>query len=283
MNLNDIERAYPEWGPWLAVMGALREALQDATWYDRLRVNLAPRHAGAPLLAQAAVSLDASASELFHKLCQRAAQGGASNMNGFETLGSAEIDHTLLQSVLNGDESALVARAHRAGVEAEAFVAVASLVALPLLHALSRRLSGEIPAGWMAGYCPVCGAWPTLAEVCGVERARQLRCGRCGSGWRAHCLSCPYCGTSEHDQMGSLEVEDDGSKTAVEVCGRCAGYLKRFMRLRGGSHEEVLMSDLMSVTLDLAAVERGYRRPAGLGYAIAVTVSEPAPERMFHS
>ena len=282
MKLNDIERAYPEGRPWLAVMGALREALQEANWDDRVRVSLAPRDAGAPLLANAAVSLDASAGELFQKLCQRAAHGGASNMKGLETLGSAEIDHALLQSVLNGDESALVARAHRAGVEAEAFVAVACLVALPLLHALSRRLAGEIPASWTAGYCPVCGAWPALAEVCGVERARHLRCGRCGSAWRAHCLSCPYCGTSEHDELGSLDVEEDGSKTAVEVCGRCGGYLKRFMRLRSGSYEEVLVSDLMSVTLDLAAVKRGYRRPAGLGYAIAATVSDPVLARTLH-
>ena len=51
MKLNDIERAYPEWRPWLAVMDALREAMQEASWDDGVRVSLAPRDAGAPLLA----------------------------------------------------------------------------------------------------------------------------------------------------------------------------------------------------------------------------------------
>ena len=53
----------------------------------------------------------------------------------------------------------------------------------------------------MEGYCPVCGAWPAFAEMRGIERSRYLRCGRCGGGWQAQCLSCSYCGMTDHEEL----------------------------------------------------------------------------------
>lgn len=138
---------------------------------------------------------------------------------------------------------------------------------LPLLHACRRRWA--VPKGWSEGYCPVCGAWPGFAEVCGVERARQLRCVRCGCGWRAHARGCPYCGTREHGRLGALVLEGTPQQ-AIEVCHDCKGYLKVFTVLAPVPAEQALLEDLGSVELDLAAEARGYRRPAG-----ALPVPEP--------
>lgn len=151
--------------------------------------------------------------------------------------------------------------------------AVTDLLPLPLLHACRRRFADEMPEGWSRGYCPLCGAWPTLAEVCGVERARHLRCAACGSAWRVHGLSCPYCSMADHDKLGSLVPQQPGINAVVEVCHGCQGYLKAFTALRTAAPAQVMLEDLASVELDLAAAERGYRRPAGAGYELKVARS----------
>lgn len=139
---------------------------------------------------------------------------------------------------------------------------------MPLLHACRRRWA--LPRGWRRGYCPICGAWPGFAEVCGVERNRYLRCLRCGAGWQAHGLSCVYCGMSDHAQLGSLVPEQGPQRWAIEVCNACRGYLKSFTRLGVGVPEQAMLDDLASVELDIAARQRGFRRPEGAGYACHV-------------
>jgi hypothetical protein len=74
-----------------------------------------------------------------------------------------------------------------AGLDATLLATLAQVAALPLLLACGRRagpLLGE--ARWQAGFCPVCAAWPTLAEMRGLARDHFLRCGRretsCGAG-----------------------------------------------------------------------------------------------------
>jgi FdhE protein len=275
MKLGDLERAYPEWGPWLAVVRAVHDELQDPTGNEKITTARRPRAAEAPLLAEAVICSDAAGARRLATLCERAARGGTLHTDQLQVIQSLPAEE-VLESTLNGDGEALYTMGRRAGLDPDAFAAVASLSAMPLLHAARRSLAAEIPEDWGRGYCPVCGAWPVLAELCGVERQRFLRCGRCASGWRSHCLLCPYCGTGNHRELATLDVEYDGTKAAVEVCTRCKGYLKSFTRLRSASAHEILVDDLASIALDLAAAERGHRRPAGLGYRIGVTVSNAA-------
>ena len=110
--------------------------------------------------------------------------------------------------------------------------------------------------------------------MCGVERARYLRCGRCGSAWEAHCLLCAYCGMNDHDQLGTLVPEATARQVVIEVCNGCRGYLKSFTTLNAGSPESVAIRDLESVELDLAAAGRGYRRPAKLGCELGLALAE---------
>jgi formate dehydrogenase maturation protein FdhE len=86
-------------------------------------------------------------------------------------------------------------------------------------------------------------------------------------------LSCPYCGMTDHRQLGSLVPEGNSSgRGVIETCESCLGYVKTFTRLQGGAPAATPLEDLASVALDLAAAEHGYKRPRGLGYA---------PERWF--
>jgi FdhE protein len=123
----------------------------------------------------------------------------------------------------------------------------------------------------MEGYCPVCGAWPAFAEVRGIERSRYLRCGRCAGEWQARALTCPYCGMTDHNQLVSLIPEKAGASRAIEACKRCLGYVKTFTTLQASPAGRIMLDDLASVDLDLAAIERGYGRPQGPGYSLDVT------------
>jgi FdhE protein len=165
-----------------------------------------------------------------------------------------------------------IAAAH--GADPEALQAVAAIAPLPFLHACNRRWAGRLIAiGWTEGYCPVCGAWPAFAEVRGIERSRHFRCGRCGGEWQAQCLICPFCGMTDHNELVSLVPENSGSNGVIDACKRCLGYVKTFTTLQGSPPVKVLLDDLESVELDVAAVEQGYKRPEGNGYSLNVTIA----------
>ena len=174
------------------------------------------------------------------------------------------------------DGRALNALAGRAGVDAELFGVVAHFAATPVLHACGRRLQGSVPAGWDRGYCPICGAWPALAELRGIERGRHLRCVRCGGDWSFAVLRCPYCEEDRHAELSSLLPEGEEHRRRVDVCHTCKGYLKAFPTLRAMTPRAIAMADLDSVDLDLIAHERGYSRPPEAAFAVKVTLAPPS-------
>jgi len=85
-------------------------------------------------------------------------------------------------------------------------------------------------------------------------------------------LFCPYCGITDHEELVSLVPERSGANSVIEACKHCLGYVKSFTLLQGSQPTKVLLDDLASVDLDVAAVEQGYRRPQGAGYALAAMV-----------
>ena len=69
---------------------------------------------------------------------------------------------------------------------------------------------------------------------------------------------------------------DDLARHAIEVCDGCRGYLKTFTTSTSIRPRDVLLEDLATLALDMAALERDYRRPAATGCAVAVgVVAEP--------
>jgi FdhE protein len=187
----------------------------------------------------------------------------------------AELDIlSLFRASLCQDADYLVETAATIGVDPEALQAIAALLPIPFLQACNRRWAPSIAKSWVEGYCPVCGAWPAFAEVRGVERSRCFRCGRCGGEWQANCLFCPYCGMTNHEELVSLVPKKSGSNSVIDACRRCLGYVKSFTKLQGSPPVKVLLDDLASVELDVAALEQGYKRPHGAGYSLAVTVTD---------
>jgi FdhE protein len=281
--LSGLKRQRPEWEPWLAVIEEIVRETGSGSWDSWVPPDLPVQPAPVPRLAGAAVSVPAPAvRRLLERLIRLASRSESPAMATLPSVLDADLDVlTIFAASLCHDADRLKEIAARAGADTEALHAVAALLPVPLLHACNRRWASSIPESWVEGYCPVCASWPAFSEVRGIERNRYCRCGRCGAEWRADILHCPYCATRDHDELVALVPEKSGPKGAVDACRRCRGYLKTFNRLQGCPAETVVLEDLASVDLDVAALERGYARPPGAGYALNVGVMDGAAPRRF--
>jgi len=279
-SLGNLKHQRPEWTPWLAVVEvALRES-DERVWADAVPAMPATTGA-APRLAGATLTLRRTAVDsYFERLLQAGSKSGTREM---ATLGSASARSldalVVFRAALCQEPGDITQAAVRCGVDPDALQAVAALVPVPFLQACNR--SWGAPPDWVEPYCPVCGSWPAFTEVRGIERSRHYRCGRCGSEWHAHGLSCPFCATTDHQDLVRLVPGDPGASSAVEACRRCLGYVKTFNRLQGCPPAAVMIEDLGGVALDLASLEQGYARPSTAGYAIDVTISEAPAGRRF--
>ena len=272
--LQDLKRQHPEWEPWLAVVQqTLREI--DNPYWDAMVPRRVTQQDKRPLLAGATLALEQdSVHDLLQSLIRIASRNGTPQMATLERARETKLDiFNLFKAALCQDCDYLKQSALALGAQPEAFQAVTALVPVPFLQACNRHWKLSTAADWLEGYCPVCGTWPAFAEVRGIERTRYFRCGRCGGEWRAHCLFCAYCGMNDHEELVSL-VPENGASRVIEACKRCLGYVKAFTTLEGSAPEKVILDDLASVDLDVAAVEQGYKRPQGPGYILDVTVAD---------
>jgi FdhE protein len=267
--LNNLKRQRPEWGPWLAVVEEILREAGKARWDAVVPPRVHAREPGAPLLAGATFSVEAVAvKRLLQQLIGVAARGQTPKLASLASARPADLDVVrLFNASVWQDVDSMAHAAALSRTDPEAFQAVVALLAVPFLQACHRRWAQSIPESWTAGYCPVCGSWPAFAEVRGIERCRYFRCGRCGGEWRANALSCPYCATSDHHDLVALVPGDgSGSRGAIDACTRCLGYVKTFTTLQGCAPGAVMLDDLATVALDIAALEQGYVRPQGSGY-----------------
>jgi FdhE protein len=281
-DLSGLKRQRPEWAPWLALVEEVLREAGTSEWDGAVPADASLRPT-IPLLAGASLTVQTRAVRgLLNRLLRTASLGGTPKMTTLASALDGELDVlTLFEASLCQDTDRIKEAAARRGVDAEAFQGVIALAAVPLLHACSRRWASSVPESWVEGYCSVCGSWPVFAEVRGIERSRYFRCGRCDGAWHARPLQCPYCAMGDHHALVSLVPETTGSQALIEACTRCFGYVKVFTTLQGCPPGTVMLEDLSSVALDIAAMEQGYFRPSGAGYPLGVTVTDKAASRRF--
>jgi FdhE protein len=290
--LDGLKRQRPEWAPWLAVVEEILREIGTAEWdaavpadasssADASGAKAAAGQPAIPLLAGVTLRLQSSSvRRLLQRLIRVAALSGTPKMATLEPWLQAEPDVlALFKASLCQDSDRINDVAAARGADAEALQAVLGLLPMPFLQACNRRWASSISESWIDGYCPLCGSWPAFAEVRGIERSRHFRCGRCGGAWHARALHCPYCDLTDHDALVSLVPEKGHSHGVIEACTRCHGYVKTFTRLQGCPPATVLVDDLASVDLDVAACAEGYMRPPGAGYALDVTVIDTSARR----
>lgn len=267
------------WRPWVKLLDIAVQAAESSAWTSAVpdvgvrRDSAWPPYA--PLLEGASVRVDGRrVRKLVRDLIHTADEAREDGAAWSTRLRGHRLDSvSLLRAAIVRDHDTIARIARRVGVEPQALEVIAQLAAMPLLHACAQRWREHIPSAWTHGYCPICGAWPALAELRGLERSRRLRCGRCASDWPLPVLQCAYCGDDHHDHLGTLTPEGESQTRRVEVCYTCKGYLKTFTTLRPMTLRTIAMTDLASVDLDLIAQEREYSRPSQYAHTLNVSLS----------
>lgn len=245
--------------------------------------------AGRPLLGHATLACDPAEIraelQLLARNLSETSGTGTPAQESATRLVNAPIDlGPVLQAALNGDRGAVEAAAFTANVDPAAFGQLLELALQPVLWDAAARIAAVVGAdgmeAWYRGFCPVCGSWPTLAELVGSERRRILRCGRCGTGWSWIVLLCPYCGNDDHRTLGMLHEAADAETQApgepaaaagarVDTCEHCHGYLKAITAFASYPSARLAAEDVATLHLDIAAAEAGYRRPGEVDVATA--------------
>jgi len=269
--LDELGQQYPEWQSSLQLWTAVLRSLGDPVWEAAVPQLCLDRPVAAPVLTGVTCLVDVRRAGRWMrsllKLASKNAVPGSASLLRVDC--RPEDALALLEAALCQEHTRLMALAEALGAPPRALAALAHLAVMPLLHACGRRLTPQINHPWSYGYCPICGAWPTLAEVCGLEHARTLRCARCGTAWRTTWLRCPYCGEMDHQRLGVLLPEQHDAPGQIDICRTCQGYLKTHTTLQTLPSYAVALHDLATIALDMAALERGYTRPEYPGYALA--------------
>lgn len=129
------------------------------------------------------------------------------------------------------------------GVEPEVLAFVAGFVLSPTLHAMVADAlpeGGDAPwdagGAWQQGYCPVCGAFPTIAwldkptldhknaYLAGGGGKKHLHCSQCGAGWKFLRGTCPSCGKETDGAMEMLREAGTARGERLDWCTRCNTY-----------------------------------------------------------
>ena len=165
----------------------------------------------------------------------------------------------LLAEVLSTGSDATVGTAETHGLDGALTATVLRLTAFPSLAQMTRTFARLLEGvAWEHGYCPSCGSWPLLGETRGLEQDRFLRCGLCATAWQFRRLLCPFCGNQDHRALGYVYVEGEEDRYRAGKCELCHGYVKWVSTIFPLSDLQILVADLGTMHLDLAAAERGY-------------------------
>ena len=251
--LTALRLAHPEWRPLLALVDEALREIERPEWRESVPAPAPRDPQSEPLLSEAILPVGRRPVERWGRRVLETAAGIGPAAPFVDPAAARRVDPlALLQAAVAQDLARLDDIASAAGDTHGVLRGVAPLIAMPLLQACRRAWADPAPATWSHGYCPTCGAWPALA---GPRRG-------CGGDWATMWLRCPFCGEHDHTQLGSLVASKGLEREKVEVCDACHGYLKTITTFGPIPAEQVVLHDLATVGLDVAAVERGYRPPS---------------------
>jgi FdhE protein len=126
------------------------------------------------------------------------------------------------------------------------------------LESYAETISPDDVAGWMEGYCPICGSRAGMGEISGNDGKRFLSCSSCFFKWPYKRLKCPYCGNDDPEQLSYFMVGEE--PTRVDVCRKCSRYLKTRDARLGNADIPLEAEDLATIHLDLLAGKEGFER-----------------------
>src|SRR2546426_1686113 len=240
--LTVLDAEHPEWRPLLLV---IKEALREAERPQWARFVPALEHSGRggrPLLDGAVINaapklirrwvrhilgIATAAGTEVEPLARRVAAGCLDPLLLFESAVSQDVDRFHEVALVEKDYHGLLR-------------GLASLIAMPMLQNCRRAWAEQVPTDWAHGYCPICGGWPALAEMRGLDGARHLRCGCCGGDWRTDWLRCPFCREGDHEKLGSLGSPARLARPRIDARDHGSAYGKTLTTLRAIRPDHVM-------------------------------------------
>jgi FdhE protein len=218
---------------------------------------------GVPLLRGEPLQLDVQAfHQRWRRVCtavRRHQQENAGQLLA-EALEKGTLDaNAFAAEFLSGGVQAIYAQVDGLGLDPGLTATVLRLTLFPVLARFNAALLPlREKVGWEHGYCPTCGSWPLLGEFRGLEQTRFLRCGLCTAEWEFPRLQCSFCGTHDHHLLGYLHVEGEEARYRAATCDACRGYVKMVSTFAALSGPRLLVTELATLHLDLAALARNY-------------------------
>src|SRR5262245_37486326 len=262
--LATLSLEHPECGPLIALVEQTLREMDRTPWTPWVPARPAHNGDGQPFLDGAIITVaPATIDRWIRRMLKTASEAGTEVDPLVIALETERLDPMLFFEIAvsqDADRIDELARAH--DDDRGVMRAFAPLIAMPMLQACRKGWAGRVPPDWAYGHCPICGGWPALAESRGVDGDRWLRCGACGSGWRTEVLRCHVCGEDDDEKLGSLVSARTLEQHRVDVCDGCRHYIKTIATSAPIRPHDVVLHDMGTLALDMAALERDYVRPA---------------------
>jgi len=213
---------------------------------------------GLPLLRRVGFELDLERFPLlFGEICQIAAHHRPELASEFARIKTALVEEpsqlrTLVATYLQEN------RAQSLDLNPELLAFVLNNALHPFLKAYSEALRPLVKEDlWRRGRCPVCDGEPDFAYLTRESGARGLLCSRCDTQWLYKRLECPFCGNTKRESLAYYPSQDN--RYRLYVCDECKRYLKAIDLREVGETPLLPVERIVTIDMDLAARENGYR------------------------
>lgn len=165
--------------PLARLYAAALRSVADPAWEGAVAVEFAALPHGAsqaPLLHECTIGVESARlafllEELTRVVAVQSIEGGPEL---WAAVTGGRLDAVaLVGASIEHREVEIERLAVQASAPASLLTVVGQALSLPVLGTCGRRARELVrQLDWRAGYCPVCGAWPVLAELRGLERTR---------------------------------------------------------------------------------------------------------------
>jgi len=270
LRLKELTRQRPQSGEIYAFYSGLCTFLQNnrAGWLScspELESWPARRQAGFPLLTRDALQIDTAQASRFvaalvNCLLELGQEGQAELQQIAKALAADNFpSEKLLIACLEKDRAPFAAAAEQLQTPSALLEYVCSTT---LANGLQQWLTEAPPPqidGWDEGYCPVCGAIPTMGELVGDEGQKKLHCSLCATSWGITRIKCSYCGNKKIDGLEYFTAEGE-TGYRVDICRKCSCYLKVVDSRELGAGLPMDVEDINTMHLDLLAQKEGFAK-----------------------
>ena len=234
-----------------------------------LQITDALQHSqGAPLLERARFPFDREQSAaLFTEFLTLAASANPALGEAASSLSKALEDKSLdldkaMQAHLDGDEAFFSTWAKTTPSAPRALPMLVQAAMTPSLERAAMELESrtDLSQSWDHGHCPLCGSMPIMSELREKEGFRYNICGFCHAEYHAPRLQCPFCLEKDMDKLEYYEAPEEPG-VRINACKTCMLYIKTTDFRNLDRRSLPLVDDLESLSLDVAAREKKYKRP----------------------